>query len=206
MKHLIFLGYPGSGKGSVAALLKPQYTSIATGDLIREEIRAKSPLGEEFAQIINQGQLISDELAFNLVKQNLRPNHTYLFDGFARTLKQAEMLDQLLGEENTAVFLFDIPREALTSRILNRRICPGCGEIFNLLSKPSQKGENCDRCLTPLVQRKDDTPEVIKKRFDIYESSSDQILAYYQKRVNILDACLETSVLAHLVRHYASRP
>lgn len=196
IKNLIFIGYPGSGKGTVAKLMT-QYDQISTGDLLRKEIASGSKLGREIATIINQGNLVSDEMALATIKSNLDPQKNYIFDGFPRTLKQAEMLNDLVSDSFLAV-VFDIDKSILEERIVNRRSCPKCGAIFNLKLKPPQKEDTCDSCgHTGLSHRVDDTKEVLEKRFSVYEKESGAIFNYYKSKnkILILDASKDSEEL-----------
>lgn len=179
--NLIFLGYPGSGKGTVAKLLT-RFKQISTGDLLRAEIASGSELGQEIAKIINGGNLVSDEMALKLIKANYSKNESYIFDGFPRTVKQAEMLIDLIGTDYKVVF-FDVPKEVLVDRIVNRRSCPSCGEIFNLKSKPPKKEDTCDSCdHVGLTHRDDDQEETLKKRLDIFNKDGQRTLNFFKGR------------------------
>lgn len=198
--HLIFIGYPGSGKGTVAKQL-PEYTQISTGDLLRAEIASGSEFGKMIDSIISKGNLISDDIALDLIKKNFDPNKKYIFDGFPRTLKQAQMLQEqvLKGQKFKAVH-FDIDKNLLTDRIVNRRSCPKCGAIFNLKFKPPHKENVCDDCgHEGLTHRKDDTAEVLQKRFEVYESTGPQILEFYQENLVTVDAT-QDNLIAQILK------
>lgn len=180
--NLIFLGLPGSGKGTVAKML-PQFTQISTGDLLRKERDSGSPLGKEIAKLIDAGNLVSDELALQTIESNIKdPSKQYLFDGFPRTVTQAKMLDPLLGD-NYQVVLFDIDKNKLIDRLVNRRTCPKCGEIYNLLTKKPKVDNCCDVCNHQgLKHREDDKLEVLDKRFSIFEKEASAIVDFYKQK------------------------
>lgn len=186
--HLIFIGYPGSGKGTVAKELS-QYEQISTGDLLRKEIASGSDLGKEIDALISKGNLVSDDMALSLIKANFDPNKKYIFDGFPRTLKQAQMLEeQVLKGHDFKVVHFEIDKALLTERIVNRRSCPKCGSIYNLKFKAPKVENTCDSCGTVgLSHRKDDTVEVLQNRFEVFEKTSPAILEFYQNKTIVVD-------------------
>lgn len=196
LMHLIFIGYPGSGKGTVAKQLK-DYKQISVGDLLRKEIESGSDLGKEIDFLIGSGSLVSDEIALKSIINNFIPNQKYIFDGFPRTLKQAKMLDeQVLKGEKFKVVHFDIDKSFLIDRIVNRRTCPNCGAIYNLKFNPPKKQNTCNDCgHTTLNHRKDDTLDVLQKRFDIFESTSPEILKFYKDNLCVVDGSLETPLI-----------
>lgn len=194
--HLIFIGYPGSGKGTVAKQLK-DYEQISTGDLLRKEIASGSELGKQIDALISKGNLVSDEMALQLIKSNFDPSKKYIFDGFPRTLKQAELLQEqvLQGQSFKAVY-FEIDKELLADRIVNRRSCPQCGAIYNLKFKPPQVKDTCDDCShVGLTHRKDDTIEVLEKRFEIFEATGPDILNFYQNNLVIVNGSAPAGVI-----------
>lgn len=175
--NLVFLGFPGSGKGTVSKLLT-DFTQISTGDLLRKEQESGSALGQEIAKIIDGGGLVNDQMALKLIEENTKENLNYIFDGFPRTLVQAQMLTELKGDL-TAVF-FDFPKEKLIERIVNRRNCPSCGQIYNLVLSPPKESNTCDHCQTKgLIHRKDDTEEALSKRLKIFETEGKKVIEYY---------------------------
>jgi adenylate kinase len=183
--NLIFLGLPGSGKGTIAKKLGT-YTQISTGDLLRKEIASGSELGKEIARIINGGNLVSDELALQTIESNIEVGKNYIFDGFPRTYNQAIMLEVILKGNYKAV-LFDVDKEKLRTRLINRRTCPSCGEIYNLVSKAPQKEDTCDKCShVGLTHRDDDKAEVLDTRFGIFEKQSKDILSYYSSQSKLI--------------------
>ena len=154
-KHLLFLGAPGAGKGTQAELLSQttSYLHLSTGELLRKEIEMNTILGMEVKDIINRGELVSDELVLKIVRQNLdKANKGWILDGFPRNLSQANSLNEVLTEINQpleAVFYLDIPEEVLIKRLLLRG-------------------------------RKDDTEETIRTRVNIYKNTTEPLIKYFE--------------------------
>lgn len=187
--HLIFIGYPGSGKGTVAKQLATTHTQISTGDLLRAEIASGSKLGKEIDAVISSGNLVNDEMALALIQANFDPAKSYIFDGFPRTLRQAQMLNELVlkGHKFKAV-CFEIDKGLLTDRIVNRRSCPKCGEIYNLKFMPPKVSDTCNTCGTKgLTHRKDDTIEVLSTRLAVFEKTGGEILNFYKDNLITVD-------------------
>jgi adenylate kinase len=192
---LILLGAPGSGKGTQAAKLVEEltYQHISTGDLLRNEVASGSELGNRVKAIMDSGDLVDDGTVLELLQKNCDlANSQYIFDGFPRNEVQAKALDEhvLKDVASTAIY-FDIDLGVLEQRIVNRRVCKGCGEIYNLLFKKPQSDGVCDKCgSTDLQLRKDDNPETVKNRLKIYKESTEPVLKYYegQGRLSRVDA------------------
>jgi adenylate kinase len=187
--HLIFIGYPGSGKGTVAKHLAATHTQISTGDLLRAEIASGSKLGKEIDAVISGGNLVNDEMALALIQANFDPKKNYIFDGFPRTLRQAQMLNDLVlkGQNFKAVY-FKIDKALLTDRIVNRRSCPKCGAIYNLKFMAPKVSNTCDTCGTEgLTHRKDDTIEVLSTRLAVFEKTGGEILEFYKDYLVTVD-------------------
>lgn len=183
--HLIFIGAPGSGKGTQASKLvtEKQFQHVSTGDLLRSEIAKGSALGQEVKKVMDAGQLVSDDLVIRLLQANIDlVNGQYIFDGYPRNLAQAETLDKsvLKGAPSVAIY-FEIDMGKLVARLTNRRTCKNCGSIYNLISqKPKIEGV-CDKCgSTNLVQRADDKEEVISNRLKVFQDTIAPVLKYYQ--------------------------
>ncbi len=185
LPHLIVLGAPGSGKGTQALKLVDTlgYKHVSTGDLLRAEIKNGSELGQKVSSIIARGDLVGDEIVLELLKKNCEvTKYSYIFDGFPRNAVQAAMLEDhlLKGTRKLAVY-FKLDLEMLLQRIVNRRSCPSCGEIFNLQSKKPKKDDTCDKCgAQGLVHRKDDNEDVVKNRLDVFRENNEPLLAYYK--------------------------
>lgn len=197
--HLIFIGAPGSGKGTQANKLVAErgFKHISTGDLLRSEIAKQSPLGLEVKKVMDEGQLVSDDLVIRLLQANINlTEKQYIFDGYPRNLAQAQTLDKevLQGSPSMAVY-FDIDMGRLVERLTNRRTCKNCGAIYNLISKKPKVTGVCDQCgSTDLVQRADDKEEVITNRLQVFKDTVDPVLKYYQDLGRLMKVNAESSV------------
>lgn len=197
--HLIFIGAPGSGKGTQASKLVSEngYKHISTGDLLRSEIAKQSELGLEVKKVMDDGQLVSDELVIRLLQANINLTESkYIFDGYPRNIAQAKTLDKevLKGSPSLAVY-FDIDIAKLVKRLTNRRTCKTCGAIYNLISKQPKVMGVCDQCGgTELVQRADDKEEVILNRLQVFQNTINPVLEYYQDLGRLMKVDAEKSV------------
>jgi len=179
--NLILLGAPGAGKGTQAKNIVDnfKFTHVSTGDLIRDEIKAESSLGLEVKEVVSKGKLVSDDLVFRLVKNKTKNSKKgYLFDGFPRTLMQANMLNEEL--ENDKVLFIEVSDETVVSRITGRRLDPQTGNIYHIKFNPAPR-EIEDR----LIQRKDDTEKVAQERLDVYKKETQPLIDLYRSE-NIL--------------------
>jgi len=187
-KIIVLMGAPGVGKGTQARLLQERHKlpQISTGDMFRELAKEKTALAEEVRAVQAAGKLISDDLVIRVVHERTRREdckHGYILDGFPRTTAQAVMLEHLAieqGKKIEAIFV-DVPFAELEKRTTGRRICPVCGEIYNIYSKPPKSDTVCD--LHPdvkLTHRADDTAEKIKVRLATYEEQTQPLLDYYE--------------------------
>ncbi len=180
-------GPPGAGKGTQSDTLVKDYNlyKVSTGDLLRDEIKKKSSLGNKIKIIIDKGQLVSDDITNDLI-QSLISNSNYknrlIFDGYPRNLSQAKHLDLLMNKYNqkiSCVLSLKIEKENLVKRIIGRQICSKCNSIFNeFYNKPSKENHPCD--LKYLQKRSDDNEETLKHRFETYIKETLPILTYYQ--------------------------
>lgn len=183
--HLIFIGAPGSGKGTQANrfVTDKGFKHISTGDLLRAEIAKQSDLGKEVKQVMDSGALVGDDLVIRLLQANIDlKNSQYIFDGYPRNLAQAQTLDKevLKGSSSMGVY-FEIDQAKLIARLTNRRTCKQCGAIYNLLSKMPKVTGTCDKCgSTNLVQRADDKEDVIANRLQVFQDTISPVLKYYQ--------------------------
>lgn len=186
--HLIIMGAPGSGKGSYAVELKKRYgiPHISTGDMFRKAIAEGTELGKIAAFHINDGHLVPDDVTIQIVKKRILEKDCqegFLFDGFPRTIEQAEALTELLKELNIeldAAINLEIDEEIVKTRIINRRMCT-CGQSYNLISFPPKKEGICDICGATLYVRDDDNLETITERLEVYNKVTKPLVEYYDK-------------------------
>jgi len=188
--NMILMGPPGAGKGTQSELIVKNYgiKHISTGDMFRDAISNKTPVGLEAESYMNKGALVPDEVVIALVKERLAMDDCadgYLLDGFPRTIAQAESLEKLsneIGRPLNKVVNIDVDAEVLIERIISRRICPKCGASYNLQFKKPAKEGICDNCGAKLMQRKDDTRESFSTRLEAYEKSTRPLIDFYQKK------------------------
>ena len=192
-KELIFLGPPACGKGTQTTRLAKHFglPHIDTGSLLRAEIANGTEKGKIAKSYIDKGNLVPVELVGSIIKDRLRREDSkngYILDGYPRSLEQAEMLINInkeIDKDNDADFraiYFDIDPDILISRIVNRRSCSNCGEIYNLKYKPPKVEGKCDICSSPLTQRKDDNEETAKARFETYYRETHPLFDYYNDK------------------------
>jgi adenylate kinase len=184
--NLILIGPPGSGKGTQAELLREKngFVHYSTGEVFRDHIRRKSPVGAKVEEYVTSGKLVPDDVVLEVVNAFMAENmgKPILFDGFPRTIPQAEGLDKVLAEHKLAVdmaVLVDLPDDEVVRRLTARRQCRKCSKIYNLTFKPSKVANVCDDCGGELYQRKDDTETVIRDRLTTYHQQTEPVLHYY---------------------------
>ena len=185
---VIFLGPPGSGKGTQAQKLSAEYgfKHISTGDILREAVRKGTELGKLAKSYMDRGELVPDDVMIGLIEDVLRNcENLVIMDGFPRTLPQAEAFDKLLDRLNfelRKVVLFDVPDDEIVKRLSARRVCPKCGAVYNMLYHPPKNDEICDVCGTKLIQRDDDRPETIRRRLEVYRRDTEPLIDYYRQK------------------------
>ncbi|PIE98032.1 MAG: adenylate kinase [Treponema sp.] len=187
---LIFLGPPGAGKGTLAFDVAKFYDipHISTGSIFRVAIKEKTELGLKVKSIIESGGLVDDELTVALVKDRLQQDDCkkgFILDGFPRTIPQAEAFQKIMNVRS--VVNFEIDDDEVISRLSSRRTCPKCGQTFNLLTLKPKKEGICDSCDVELFIRKDDQPETIKSRLEVYRAQTEPLIGYYRKQGKIID-------------------
>ena len=183
---LVFLGPPGAGKGTQAKLVADEYqiAHISTGDMLRAEMRAGTELGLAAKSLIESGQLVPDDVIIGMVKNRIRQDdcaNGFLFDGFPRTVAQADALSELCDIDY--VINIDVPSERLIHRACGRRVCPECGASYHI---DFYSGENCKECGAKLRQRDDDKEETVRNRVRVYEDQTAPLIAYYTEREKIV--------------------
>lgn len=181
---LILLGAPGAGKGTQAAFICQQYgiPQISTGDMLRAAVKAGTPLGLQAKSVMDSGALVSDDIIIGLVKERIaEPDCAagFLFDGFPRTIPQAEAMKQA-GVMLDYVLEIDVPFEAIIERMSGRRSHPASGRTYHVKFNPPKVAGQDDVTGEPLVQREDDKEETVKKRLDVYSQQTRPLVDYYQ--------------------------
>lgn len=186
--NLVLIGPPGVGKGTQAALLhqKLGLLHLASGDIFRSEITAGTELGLRAKEFMDQGQLVPDELTIGMMEIRFTSERAktcgFVLDGFPRTVGQAEALDAKLaslGIEITRVVSLEIEDEIVVARLAGRRVCPTCGSIFHLQTKPPKQEGVCDKCGSRLTVRADDNEETIRQRLAVFHERTAPVLEYY---------------------------
>lgn len=192
-KELVFLGPPASGKGTQTSKLSQylNFPHVDTGSLLRKAMADGTPDGITAKSYIEKGQLVPIEIVASIIKTRLGESdctNGFILDGFPRSTEQAEMLGEMLKEIDAGkevsfkVIYFDIDQQLLLDRIIYRRSCAKCGKIYNLLSLKPQKDGFCDDCGAELIQRKDDTEEIAKSRFNTYFEQTAPLIDFYEKQ------------------------
>ncbi len=184
--RVILFGSPGSGKGTQATLLADflGVRKISLGDILRGEVKKDSSLGQEVKSYMERGALVPDELVSRVIEENV-DSSGFLLDGYPRNLDQAKRLDEILSKKNSnidKVVYLDIDQQTIVDRLSKRRVCKSCGTNYHLVSLPSKKEGICDKCEGQLTQRKDDDPQVIKKRWSVFTDEVNKILEFYQDK------------------------
>ncbi len=183
--RLILLGAPGAGKGTQAQYITERYNipQISTGDMLRAAVKAGTPLGLEAKKVMDEGGLVSDELILGLVKERLeQPDcaNGFLFDGFPRTIPQAEALKDE-GVQLDYVVDVDVPDEEIIKRMSGRRVHPGSGRTYHVEFNPPQIAGKDDVTGEDLIQREDDNEETVRKRLEVYHSQTQPLVEFYSK-------------------------
>jgi len=183
---IVFFGPPGSGKGTIASIVKKELgiPHISTGDLLREEIKNKTDLGIKAKAYMDRGELVPDDIVLEVLKRRIeKPDckKGFILDGYPRNVEQAKTLDRMFKIDY--IFNFVLSEEEIIRRLSNRRICPKCGAIYNLISMPPKTPGICDQCGTALIQREDDKPQSIRERLEVYRKQTEPVLEYYGDRV-----------------------
>ena len=197
-KNLIFLGAPGAGKGTGAngLLEREPLVHISTGDILRAEIKNGTELGKSASVLMEKGELVPDEIVAGMVKSRLKQpdcQNGFILDGFPRTIKQAELLEEALdeiGKKIDAVIYFDISDDILLKRLTARMSCKQCGKIYNKIFVPPKKENICDDCDIELFQRPDDSLETAKDRLKVFYESTQPLIDYYKGK-NLLTSIKE---------------
>ena len=190
--RLILLGPPGAGKGTQANFIREKFgiPQISTGDMLRAAVKAGTPLGVAAKKVMDAGQLVSDDIIIGLVQERLKAPDCakgYLFDGFPRTIPQAEAMKKAAVALDY-VLEIDVPDRDIVERMSGRRVHPASGRTYHLKFNPPKAAGKDDATGEPLVQRDDDREETVKKRLEVYHSQTRPLVEYYGKWAKSADA------------------
>lgn len=202
--NIILLGAPGAGKGTQAEVICERLSipTISTGNIIREALKSGSEMGLKAREYVDAGKLVPDEVVIGIIKERLAHddcNNGFILDGFPRTIPQAEALDKM-GIVIDKVIDIEVPDENIVKRMSGRRVCEKCGASYHLDFKRPAKEGVCDKCAGALVQRKDDHPDTVLSRLEIYHKETEPLKDYYKAQgklaiVNGQDKIEDTSKL-----------
>ena len=181
--NIILLGAPGAGKGTQASRISDNFKlpHISTGDIFRENIKNETPIGLLAKSYIDKGQLVPDEVTCKIVEERIGRTdceNGYMLDGFPRTIAQAEALDKITNID--LVINIDVDFSLLLDRLCGRRVCKDCGESYHITKLNGET--KCSRCGGELYQRKDDNPETVQSRLDVYNAQTAPLIDYYTKK------------------------
>ncbi|MEF9989789.1 MAG: adenylate kinase [Christensenellaceae bacterium] len=197
--NVIFLGPPGSGKGTMAERVSKvlKLAHISTGDMLRSEIKKGTQLGELAKSYIDKGALVPDQVIIDMMQKWFTENDCgVLLDGFPRTVAQAQELDNIINIDACINLECDV--EKIVDRVVNRRVCSSCGAVFSV---KSYRAHTCDKCSNELIKRADDNEQTVRERFRVYEEQTAPLIDYYSKRglVSNVDATMPIEEEAALI-------
>ena len=183
---LILLGAPGAGKGTQAEMIceKLRIPAISTGNMLREAMANGSELGKQVKQLMDGGCLVPDDVIMSIIEDRIaQPDceHGFILDGVPRTLAQAEAMDTR-GIQIDHVVSIEIEDAVIEGRMTGRRVCPKCGASYHIVANPPKHEGICDQCGTDVVTRKDDAPETVRHRLEVYHTTTEVLKDYYQKQ------------------------
>ena len=184
--NIIFFGAPGAGKGTQAEIVSKKLgiPTISTGNIIREAIKNGTAMGVSAKSYIEGGKLVPDEVVIGIIKDRLDEDdckNGFILDGFPRTIPQAEALDAM-GVKIDVVLNIEVSDEDIIARMSGRRTCPKCGGTYHILFNPTKKEGVCDNCGAELTVRKDDHPDVVKSRLEVYHNETEPLKAFYEAK------------------------
>jgi len=190
MSSAILLGAPGSGKGTLAFQLKARWNvaHISTGDMFREAVKAGSPMGLRAAEFMKEGKLVPDDVTIGVVRERFSKDDVkkgFILDGYPRTIAQAEALDKILEDNKLklhTVVLLNIDEDMIVERITGRRTCSKCASIYHIKNFKSKVDNICDKCGSELIQRRDDTKEVVVERLAAYHKQTAPLVEFYRNK------------------------
>ena len=190
--QLIIFGPPGVGKGTLSDMLSDKFKipHLSTGDIFRSEIKSGN---SELIQYVEKGMLVPDSVVNKVIEKGLKQDlykNGFILDGYPRTTDQANFLENALWKTNKKIDLvlnLAALEEEIVGRLAARRNCPKCGALYNLITMKPKKKDTCDKCGSQLAQRKDDEPETVRKRIQVYRQETSPLIDYYKKKKTLVD-------------------
>ncbi len=190
--QLVIFGSPGVGKGTLSDMLADKYKipHISTGDIFRDEIKGGN---SELIQYVEKGLLVPDSVVNKIIEKALKQENYkngFILDGYPRTTEQAEFLENVLWKLKKKIdFVLNLvaSEETIVGRLTQRRVCGKCGTLYNLITMKPKKKNICDNCGSSLIQRKDDEPETVRKRIQVYQEETSPLIQYYKKKKLLID-------------------
>ena len=200
--NIIMMGAQGTGKGTVAGILKEELNlpHISTGEIFRKNIKEQTELGKIATKYADEGKLVPDEVTNNMVRNRLNEEdckNGFILDGYPRNIAQAEELDKILDDMSSKVDVvvnLNTPTDEIIERVMARRECPNCKRVYNMILNKPKEGEICDDCKVPLIMRKDDTKEKLQLRLDTFFKETKPVIDFYQKRGIVRDEEISVSI------------
>jgi adenylate kinase len=188
--NLILLGPPGAGKGTQAKMMIDHYKipQISTGDILRANLKERTPLGLKAKEYMDKGLLVPDEVVIDIIQVRLKEpdcRDGYILDGFPRTVAQAQALDKVLAAMNSAidhVISIDVEKGELVKRLTGRRTCRQCGRGYHVIFDPPLNKDLCDKCQGDLYQRDDDNEDTVRNRLEVYDAQTFPLIQYYKEK------------------------
>jgi adenylate kinase len=188
--NVILLGPPGAGKGTQAKMMIDRYQipQISTGDILRANLKEKTPLGLKAKTYMDKGQLVPDEVVIDIIQERLKEKDCqkgYMLDGFPRTVAQARALDKVLADMNSKidhVVSIEVDKGELVKRLTGRRTCRQCGRGYHVIFDPPVNKGVCDKCQGELYQRDDDNEDTVRNRLEVYDAQTFPLIEYYKEK------------------------
>ena len=188
--NLILLGPPGAGKGTQAKMMIDTYhiPQISTGDILRAALKERTPLGLKAKEYMDKGLLVPDAVVIDIIRDRLKEpdcQKGYILDGFPRTVAQAQALDKVLADMQSAidhVISIEVDKGELVKRLTGRRTCRQCGRGYHVIFDPPVNKDLCDKCQGELYQRDDDNEDTVRNRLDVYDSQTFPLIQYYKEK------------------------
>jgi adenylate kinase len=188
--NMILLGPPGAGKGTQAKMLIEKYRvpQISTGDILRANLKERTPLGLKAKEYMDKGLLVPDEVVIEITRERLKQpdcQKGYILDGFPRTVAQAQALDKVLADMNSQidhVISVEVDQNELLKRLTGRRTCRQCGAMYHVIFNPALNKDLCDKCQGELYLRDDDNEDTVRNRLEVYDSQTFPLIQYYQQK------------------------